>query len=90
MAIMRGVESGFAIARSAKQGFLTVSDNRGRVLAETTSYSASFATLVVDVPTTHADTLFLRLGDWFVAVAAIILALSIARLFWRTDGRVPA
>ncbi len=82
IAIMRGVESGFAIARSAKQGFLTVSDNRGRVLAETTSYAASFATLLVDVPTTHADTLFLKFGDWFVALAATLVALCTVRLFW--------
>ena len=29
MAVMRGVESGFTIARAAKQGLLTVSDDRG-------------------------------------------------------------
>lgn len=33
MAILRGVESGFSIARAAKQGRLTVSDSRGRVFA---------------------------------------------------------
>ncbi len=34
MAILRGVESGFSIARSVKQGILTLSDSRGRVLAQ--------------------------------------------------------
>lgn len=29
IAVMRGVESGFSIARAAKQGYLTVSDDRG-------------------------------------------------------------
>src|SRR5208282_946943 len=43
IAIMRGVESGFSIARAARGGYLTVTDNRGRVLAETQSGSAPFA-----------------------------------------------
>jgi apolipoprotein N-acyltransferase len=34
IAIMRGVEDGFSIARAAKDGFLTVSDDRGRILGE--------------------------------------------------------
>ena len=34
MAILRGVESGFSIARSAKLGILTATDDRGRVLAQ--------------------------------------------------------
>ena len=33
MAILRGVESGFSIVRAPKQGILTVTDDRGRVLA---------------------------------------------------------
>src|SRR4029077_3242303 len=32
IAVMRGVEDGFSIARAAKNGFLTVSDNRGRIM----------------------------------------------------------
>ena len=55
IAVMRGVEDGFSIARAAKQGYLTVSDDRGRILAETRSDSAPFATLVADVPVVHDD-----------------------------------
>src|SRR5579875_1841906 len=33
MAIMRGIENGFTIARVAKNGLMTVSDGRGRVLS---------------------------------------------------------
>jgi len=36
---MRGVEDGFSIARAAKGGSLTVSDDRGRMIAETRSDS---------------------------------------------------
>jgi apolipoprotein N-acyltransferase len=65
MAVMRGVESGFSIARAAKEGLLAVSDDRGRVLAEQRSSSAPFATLIADVPVRHDTTLYTRLGDWF-------------------------
>ncbi len=34
IAIMRGVENGYAIAHTAKDGFLTVTDSRGRILGE--------------------------------------------------------
>src|SRR5215469_8522131 len=37
IALMRGVEDGFSIARAAKNGFLTVSDARGRIVGEVRS-----------------------------------------------------
>lgn len=79
IAVMRGVEDGFGIVRNAKQGFLTVSDNRGRILAETTSYSAPFATLVAEVPAAHDWTLYQTLGDWFgwVTLGFLVLTLGI-------------
>jgi len=79
MEIMRGVEGGFSIVRAAKNGYLTVSDDRGRVLAETRSDSASFATLLADVPVGHEHTLYQTLGDWFAWLAVAILAVVIAR-----------
>lgn len=80
MAIMRGVESGFAVARSARRGFLTVSDDRGRILAQVRSDSARFATLLVAAPAAHAQTLFLAWGDWFAWLALAILASALLRL----------
>jgi apolipoprotein N-acyltransferase len=66
MALMRGVEYGYSIVRSAKDGFLTVSDDRGRVLAETgTAPNAPFTTLLAQVPVRHDWTLYQALGDWF-------------------------
>src|SRR5206468_8848188 len=32
MAVLRAVENGFALARSARNGLLTLSDNRGRIV----------------------------------------------------------
>jgi hypothetical protein len=65
IAVMRGVEDGFSIVRAAKQGYLTVSDDRGRILAETRSNLAPFATLLADVPAGHERTIYSWLGDWF-------------------------
>jgi apolipoprotein N-acyltransferase len=80
IAIMRGVEDGFSIARAAKLGLLTVSDNRGRILAEKRSNSAPFATLIADVPATHETTLYLLLGDWFAWLTLAIFAFALLRL----------
>jgi apolipoprotein N-acyltransferase len=81
MAVMRGVENGFSIARAARQGYLTMSDDRGRILAETRSDSAPFATLVADVPAVHDATLYVLLGDWFAWLALAILVFTLAQLY---------
>ncbi len=65
MAILRGVESGFSIARSPKDGVLTVSDDRGRVLAQQASNAEPFVTLMASVPVRNDDTYYARHGDWF-------------------------
>lgn len=81
IAIMRGVESGFSIAHAAKNGYLTVTDDRGRIVAETRSDSAGFATLLATVPDQHDTTLYLLLGDWFAW-------LSIAIFGWALIQRI--
>lgn len=81
IAVMRGVESGFSIARAAKQGYLTMSDDRGRILAETTSNSAPFATLMADVPAGHETTLYLLLGDLFAWLALVMLLFTLVRCY---------
>jgi apolipoprotein N-acyltransferase len=80
MAVMRGVESGFNLVRAAKQGYLTVSDYRGRILAETTSDSAPFAVLIADVPANHVHTLYVLLGDWFAWLALAVLVVTLVQL----------
>jgi len=70
MALMRGVEYGYSIVRTAKLGFLTVSDDRGRVLAEATNAPAqTLTTLLATVPVRHDATLYARWGDWFAWLA---------------------
>ncbi len=87
IALMRGVENGYTVVRAAKQGYLTVSDNRGRILAETRSDSAPFATLLIHAPATHDSTLYLLLGDWFAWLALAILAFSAVQVMIKTNQR---
>jgi apolipoprotein N-acyltransferase len=80
MAILRGVESGFSIARAPRQGILTVTDNRGRVLAERETGSAPFATLVASVPVRNERTLYDRAGDWFAWLDLLFTAIVFASI----------
>jgi apolipoprotein N-acyltransferase len=73
MAILRGVESGFSIARSAKLGILTTSDDRGRVLAQLNTIGPSFATVIGNIPVHHDSTLYSRFGNWFAWVCVALL-----------------
>lgn len=83
MAILRGVESGFSIARSVKQGILTITDDRGRVLAQRNTASGPFVTLVAAVPVHHDSTFYDRFGNWFawldLALLAVLLSTGFAR-----------
>ncbi|MCP1375822.1 nitrilase-related carbon-nitrogen hydrolase [Dyella lutea] len=78
MAILRGVEGGFAVARAARSGRLTLSDDRGRVVAEASSEHHD-AELVGDLPLRHTRTPYSRWGDLF---AWLNLA-GLLALLWR-------
>ncbi|GGK45271.1 hypothetical protein Ppa06_01040 [Planomonospora parontospora subsp. parontospora] len=64
-AVVRGVENGFSVVRSAADGHLTVSDQYGRVLAERAAGGREIATVVTSVPVGGSATLYTRWGDWF-------------------------
>jgi apolipoprotein N-acyltransferase len=85
MAVMRGVESGFSIARAPKQGVLAVSDDRGRILAERSTSAAPFATLIADVPVRNDVTLYRLLGDWFALANLATFLWLLISLFMRTS-----
>jgi apolipoprotein N-acyltransferase len=80
IAILRGVEGGYAIAHAAKDGFLTVTDDRGRILGEVRTDDGGFASLLVDVPLRHDRTVFDRWGTWFPWVAGVGLLGALVRL----------
>ena len=65
MAVLRGVEGGYAVARSATNGLLTISDAHGRILAERSSNDSADVLLAAIVPISPGGTFFARTGDWF-------------------------
>jgi apolipoprotein N-acyltransferase len=82
MTLTRGVESGFSVIRSSREGMLTVSDPYGRVIAERASAAMPGASLLVH--TTIAApiaTLYARTGDLFgwLCVAASVVLLCLGR-----------
>lgn len=83
IAVMRGVEDGFSVARTAKNGLLYASDSRGRILGETSSASTPFATLLVNVPVAHSWTAYQAWGDWFAWVAIVLLVVGVVQLLLR-------
>jgi apolipoprotein N-acyltransferase len=74
MAVMRGVENGFSMARAARQGLLTFSDAYGRILAETPSSTAPEALLLRDLGPGPGATFYTRTGDWFGWISVALLA----------------
>jgi apolipoprotein N-acyltransferase len=78
MAVLRAVENGFALARSARNGLLTLSDNRGRVLAETATVPDRFVSITGNVNIARAETFYTRTGDWFAWLCIVSFAALLA------------
>jgi apolipoprotein N-acyltransferase len=94
-AVLRSVENGVPMARSARDGLLTLNDRYGRVVAEAPTV-AGFTTLVGELPLAGRGgaTLYDRIGDAF---GWLCLALGLALVgasVWRREhhesvGRPP-
>jgi len=80
MAIMRGVENGFAVLRSAFNGLETISDAKGRILASGSTERAGMVAVAADVPLGPGPTLYTRIGDVFPWLCAALSLLLCARL----------
>jgi apolipoprotein N-acyltransferase len=94
LAVLRGVEGGFSVARSARIGYLTLSDPAGRLVAHRRS-DPVVAMVTVPLPAPRTDpTVYARTGDlfgWLCVAAAIAIAIfSGADTIWRRRGRVAA
>ncbi|MGJ3507113.1 apolipoprotein N-acyltransferase [Enemella sp. A6] len=76
IAMLRGVENGTTVVRSARNGRLTVSDSRGRVLAEAPS-GTPHQVLAAHIPNTpRATTLYSHIGDGF-GWASLLFAIGV-------------
>jgi len=78
MAVLRGVEGGFAVARSAANGRLTVSDARGRIVAERISSESDDVLLTADVSIGPGGTFYSRTGDWFAWLCLVAVFVCFA------------
>ena len=84
MAVLRAVENGFALARSARNGLLTLSDNRGRILAETATVPDRFVSISGNLNVGRERTFYARTGDWF---AWLCIAMFVSLLVFQLLGR---
>jgi apolipoprotein N-acyltransferase len=83
LSALRGVESGFAMVRAAREGLLTVTDAYGRIVAETRSAPLPGAVLLAHLPVqAPLQTLYQRTGDLFgwLCTGAALLMLALG---WR-------
>ncbi|WP_169813139.1 nitrilase-related carbon-nitrogen hydrolase [Nocardia jejuensis] len=74
MAVLRGVESGVSVARSPQMGDLVLSDDWGRILATASADVTRTVSVLAIVPEPTHPTVYARFGEWFVAVAILLLA----------------
>ena len=80
MAVARGVESGFSLARSARGGYVSASDSRGRKIATLGMAPSKDAVLLADLPLGSGSTLYSHTGNWFGQLCVIFTILLMLRL----------
>jgi apolipoprotein N-acyltransferase len=81
MAVVRGVENGFALARAATDGRLTLSDRTGRIVAEAVTRADAPTVLTGAVGLRSGGTLYTRIGDLFAWIAVVAAAVLIGFRF---------
>jgi len=76
--LLRGVESGFSVARSARLGYLTLSDHTGRVVAQAATGSATpFTSVSGSLPMPSGGTPYTRWGDWFAWLCLVVVGAGV-------------
>jgi apolipoprotein N-acyltransferase len=72
MAILRGVEGGYAIARNAREGRMSISDYRGKVLYEADCENKTHTALTGGAPVETNPTFYSKTGNWFSLLNIIV------------------
>ncbi len=87
MTVMRGIENGYAIARSARHGLVGAYDARGRVIAEQPSHTGMTVVTVV-IPGNRVQTLYSLIGEVFgqVCVGMVAILITANLIVWRKQG----
>lgn len=86
LAILRGVENGFSVARAANDGLLTVSDAYGRVLGLKKTAEGGMVMLRADIPRGPGATLYEVIGNSLAYLALALSALLLAVAFFARPG----
>ena len=85
MAVMRGVEGGFAMVRPAHDGLVFASDAQGRLIAVKKTAPAGATVIVADLPLGPGPTLYTRIGDlfpWLCVICSLVLGAGLAGRRW--------
>jgi apolipoprotein N-acyltransferase len=80
MAVVRGVESGFSLARAARGGVVSANDSRGRQIAARRSVRGEDTMVTANLPLGTGQTLYSRTDDWFARVCLVLTILLMLRL----------
>jgi apolipoprotein N-acyltransferase len=93
IAVLRAVENGVSLARPARDGRLTASDETGRVIAERSQpgtadgTATGSAAVVADLPLPDGGTPYARFGDWMAWLCLLVAAVSAVSPLRRTRRR---
>ena len=91
MAVMRGVEGGFAMVRPAHDGLVFASDAQGRFIALKKTAPTGPTMIVADLPLGPGATLYTRIGNlfpWLCVVCSLGLGAGMASRRWlRNEDR---
>ena len=80
MSVVRGVESGFSLARAARGGMLSANDSRGRLVAARKPAHGEDTMALGTLPIGTGRTLYSRTDDWFGRLCVIFTILLMLRL----------
>lgn len=71
MSKLRAIENGFSMVRCTGRGLSLAVDYNGRVLNQLNYYQTEENIMISDVPTKGVETVYAKMGDWFVWVCII-------------------
>ena len=80
MSVVRGVESGFSLARAARGGMLSANDSRGRLIASRAPVHGEDTMATGNLPIGTGRTLYSRTDDWFGRLCVMFTILLMLRL----------
>ena len=80
-AIMRGIENGFAVARNAAHGNLSITDQMGRIIKLVADFYQNNNVLVGTVTLYAMHTVYMQWGNWFAWLVLLLLLIAIIRTF---------